>query len=96
MWPHRSPGVVTVIVGEGDEVAAGATVATIEAMKMEAAITAPVAGTVQRLALSGSRSRAATWCWSSPERRSIRGCAATVSNPRPPQHLAGPGAVEAE
>ena len=44
-------GVVTVVVAEGDEVEAGATVATIEAMKMEAAITAPVAGTVQRLAL---------------------------------------------
>ena len=39
-------GVVTVIVAEGDEVAAGETVATIEAMKMEASITAPVAGTV--------------------------------------------------
>jgi pyruvate carboxylase len=38
-------------VAEGDTVEAGATVATIEAMKMEAAITAPVAGTVQRLAL---------------------------------------------
>ncbi len=44
-------GVVTVTVKEGDEVADGATVATIEAMKMEAAITAPLAGTVQRLAL---------------------------------------------
>jgi pyruvate carboxylase len=44
-------GVVSVTVAEGDTVEAGATVATIEAMKMEAAITAPVAGTVQRLAL---------------------------------------------
>ena len=44
-------GVVTVTAAEGDEVEAGATVATIEAMKMEAAITAPVAGTVQRLAI---------------------------------------------
>ncbi len=44
-------GVVTVTAAEGDEVEAGATVATIEAMKMEAAITAPIAGTVQRLAL---------------------------------------------
>jgi pyruvate carboxylase len=44
-------GVVSVIVGEGDQVEAGATVATIEAMKMEAAITAPVTGTVARLAL---------------------------------------------
>jgi pyruvate carboxylase len=44
-------GVVSVVVTEGDTVEAGATVATIEAMKMEAAITAPIAGTVQRLAL---------------------------------------------
>ena len=44
-------GVVSVTVDEGDEVADGATVATIEAMKMEAAITAPVAGVVQRLAI---------------------------------------------
>ncbi|NHN54527.1 pyruvate carboxylase [Calidifontibacter sp. DB0510] len=46
-------GMVTVTVGEGDVVEAGAAVASIEAMKMEAAITAPVAGTVQRVALSG-------------------------------------------
>ncbi|HEY0238939.1 MAG TPA: biotin/lipoyl-containing protein, partial [Friedmanniella sp.] len=45
-------GVVTVTVSEGDEVEAGATVATIEAMKMEAAITTAVAGRVERLALS--------------------------------------------
>jgi pyruvate carboxylase len=44
-------GVVSVGVAEGDQVEAGATVATIEAMKMEAAITAPKAGTVERLAL---------------------------------------------
>jgi len=46
-------GVVTITVAEGDTVKAGDTVATIEAMKMEAAITAPVDGTVTRLALSG-------------------------------------------
>jgi pyruvate carboxylase len=46
-------GVVTPSVSEGDSVEAGATVATIEAMKMEASITAPVAGTVQRVALAG-------------------------------------------
>ena len=42
------------------------TVATIEAMKMEAAITAPVAGTVAaaRPRLDRSRSKAATSCWS--------------------------------
>ncbi|HKS44024.1 MAG TPA: pyruvate carboxylase [Amycolatopsis sp.] len=45
-------GVVTLSVAEGDEVAAGATVATIEAMKMEAAITAPSAGKVGRLAIN--------------------------------------------
>jgi pyruvate carboxylase len=45
-------GVVSVIVAEGDTVEAGATVASIEAMKMEAAITAPVSGTVERLALA--------------------------------------------
>lgn len=44
-------GVVTLAVAEGDEVEAGATVATIEAMKMEAAITAPRAGRVTRLAI---------------------------------------------
>jgi len=44
-------GVVTLTVAEGDTVEVGQTVATIEAMKMEAAITAPVAGTVQRLAI---------------------------------------------
>ena len=43
-------GAVTLAVAEGDEVAAGATVATIEAMKMEAAITAPRAGRVARIA----------------------------------------------
>ncbi|MDH6197246.1 pyruvate carboxylase [Mycobacterium frederiksbergense] len=45
-------GVVTVGVTAGDTVEAGATIATIEAMKMEAAITAPKAGTVQRVAVS--------------------------------------------
>jgi pyruvate carboxylase len=44
-------GAVTLRVSEGDVVEAGQPVATIEAMKMEAAITAPVAGTVQRVAI---------------------------------------------
>ena len=48
-------GVVTIEVAEGDRVEAGATVATIEAMKMEASITAPVAGRVERLALDDTR-----------------------------------------
>ncbi|ATY10269.1 pyruvate carboxylase [Amycolatopsis sp. AA4] len=45
-------GVVTLQVAEGDQVAAGATVATIEAMKMEASITASAAGKVSRLAIT--------------------------------------------
>jgi pyruvate carboxylase len=48
-------GVVTVVVEKGQQVAAGETLATIEAMKMEAAITAPVAGTVERVALGGTQ-----------------------------------------
>ena len=44
-------GVVTLKVAEGDVVEAGQSVASIEAMKMEAAITASVAGTVKRLAI---------------------------------------------
>jgi len=45
-------GVVTVNIAAGDTVAAGQTIASIEAMKMEAAITAPKGGTVQRVAVS--------------------------------------------
>ena len=48
-------GVVSLAVQVGDVVAAGATVATIEAMKMEAAITASVGGTVQRLAIGAQQ-----------------------------------------
>ncbi|HWS58855.1 MAG TPA: pyruvate carboxylase [Actinotalea sp.] len=44
-------GAVTPMVQEGQRVEIGQTVATIEAMKMEAAITTPIAGTVQRLAI---------------------------------------------
>jgi len=44
-------GVVTLQVEEGATVEAGQPVASIEAMKMEAAITASVAGTVKRLAI---------------------------------------------
>ncbi len=47
-------GVVTVGVAVGDTVEAGQTIATIEAMKMEAAITAPKAGTVGRVAVGGT------------------------------------------
>ncbi|MBP2476989.1 pyruvate carboxylase [Crossiella equi] len=49
--PAPFAGVVTLTVGEGEEVEAGQTVATIEAMKMEAAITTARAGTVKRLAI---------------------------------------------
>ncbi|HEX6246904.1 MAG TPA: pyruvate carboxylase [Nocardioidaceae bacterium] len=48
-------GAVSVTVTEGDTVEAGDTVATIEAMKMEASITAPVAGTVERIAIHGTQ-----------------------------------------
>ncbi len=45
-------GVVTVNTAAGQTVTAGQTIATIEAMKMEAAITAPKAGTVTRIAVA--------------------------------------------
>jgi pyruvate carboxylase len=48
-------GVVTLVVRNGDKVAAGDTVATIEAMKMEASITAPVEGVVDRIAINGTQ-----------------------------------------
>lgn len=44
-------GMVTLVVSEGQTVSAGDTVATIEAMKMEAAITAPRGGRVARVAI---------------------------------------------
>jgi pyruvate carboxylase len=49
--PAPFSGVVTLRVAVGDVVTAGQTIASIEAMKMEAAITTPVAGTIQRLAI---------------------------------------------
>ena len=45
-------GAVTVTVKEGDEVAEGDPVASIEAMKMEAAISAPKAGVIERVAMT--------------------------------------------
>ena len=48
-------GVVTPVVAEGDSVEAGQTVATIEAMKMEASITAPSGGAVERLVVTDTR-----------------------------------------
>ena len=47
-------GVVTLKAAVGDTVAAGQPVASIEAMKMEAAITAPVDGVVERLVIPGT------------------------------------------
>ncbi|HCJ48460.1 MAG TPA: pyruvate carboxylase, partial [Microbacterium sp.] len=47
-------GVVTLKADEGAKVQAGQPVASIEAMKMEAAITAPVDGTVERLVIPGT------------------------------------------
>jgi len=48
-------GVVSLAVEVGQQVEAGGAVATIEAMKMEAPITSPVAGTVQRLAIGAQQ-----------------------------------------
>lgn len=45
-------GVVTIVVEPGEQLAAGAAIGSIEAMKMEAAITAPAGGTVKRVAIS--------------------------------------------
>ncbi|MUM33735.1 pyruvate carboxylase, partial [Mycolicibacterium sp. CBMA 361] len=47
-------GMVTLAVASGENVEAGQTIATIEAMKMEAAITAPRAGRVTRIAVSAT------------------------------------------
>jgi pyruvate carboxylase len=47
-------GAVTSTVSVGDTVEAGATVATIEAMKMEASITSPAGGKVVRIAIDGT------------------------------------------
>ncbi|MGN6722945.1 MAG: pyruvate carboxylase [Marmoricola sp.] len=53
--PAPFQGAVTLSVEVGDRVEAGDPVATIEAMKMEAAITAPIGGVVTRLAISGTQ-----------------------------------------
>ncbi|WP_431803965.1 pyruvate carboxylase [Microbacterium sp. bgisy203] len=47
-------GVVTLKAAVGDRVQAGQPVASIEAMKMEAAITAPVDGVIERLAIAAT------------------------------------------
>ena len=45
-------GVVTLAVGEGEEVGGGQQIGSIEAMKMESAIRAPADGAVERLAVA--------------------------------------------
>ena len=47
-------GAVTTTLEEGAQVNAGDPVATIEAMKMEAAINAPISGTVKRVVITGT------------------------------------------
>jgi pyruvate carboxylase len=54
--PAPFAGVITPVVEVGDEVTAGQQVAVIEAMKMEAAITTPVAGVVKRWAVGAAQS----------------------------------------
>ena len=50
------PGVITILVSEGEQVQAGQRVAVIEAMKMEAAVTSTSAGTVESVVVaSGSQ-----------------------------------------
>jgi pyruvate carboxylase len=49
-------GAVTLVVEEGEEVEAGRQIGTIEAMKMESAISAPASGTVERLAVPSGTS----------------------------------------
>ncbi|MFI8597984.1 pyruvate carboxylase [Rothia koreensis] len=51
-------GAVTITVAEGDEVSEGDQVATIEAMKMEASITAPTSGKVSRVMFNDIRQAA--------------------------------------
>jgi len=48
-------GVVTIKAAVGDTVGAGQPVASIEAMKMEAAITSPVDGVVERIAIGATQ-----------------------------------------
>ena len=48
-------GVVTLGVSPGDEVVEGQIIATIEAMKMEAGISASASGTVERVAIPATQ-----------------------------------------
>ena len=47
---------VSTTVAVGDEVAVGDSVALIEAMKMESMISAPIAGTIDRIAIASGAS----------------------------------------
>jgi len=50
------PGLIkSVLVKDGDEVAKGATIFTLEAMKMENAIASPIAGTVRSLSATDGK-----------------------------------------
>jgi pyruvate carboxylase len=53
--PAPFSGVVTLKVADSDTVEAGQVIASIEAMKMEAAITSPVAGKVARIAIAATQ-----------------------------------------
>ncbi len=53
--PAPVTGIVTLLVEPGQAVAEGDPVATLEAMKMESTITAPLSGTVERLAATSGR-----------------------------------------
>ena len=53
--PAPFAGVVSLKVEVGATVAAGEPVASIEAMKMEAAITSPITGRVERVAISSTQ-----------------------------------------
>ncbi|MBG6218013.1 pyruvate carboxylase [Arthrobacter sp. CAN_A6] len=55
--PAPFAGAVTITVQEGDTVTAGDTVATIEAMKMEANITTPVTGTIKRITAGAAQAQ---------------------------------------
>jgi pyruvate carboxylase len=48
-------GVVSLKVEVGQKVTAGEPIASIEAMKMEAAITAPISGVIARLGVAGTQ-----------------------------------------
>ncbi|CAA9418386.1 MAG: hypothetical protein AVDCRST_MAG78-855 [uncultured Rubrobacteraceae bacterium] len=67
-------GAVTLAVEEGEEVEEGQQIGTMEAMKMESAISAPVSGTVERIAVASvttSSPATSCSCWKSLEEEAI-------------------------